>query len=415
MPIDGSGNFSRSYDFEQDRTDGIKILAARVDGEFDNYAAALNQGFWRTGIVPLSGNLKMGANKITGLGSGSASSPSTQFNSAATTGIYLSGANNLGIASNGVSVAEFSSVGFDGAGVVRAKGNGALSSGAGTELIYNASTQVGKVLAYDRGAVVFKPIVVEGSSVTLSASGVTTAVASSAGFSVAVGTRISGTNTQATGSGVEVLHNGTTGTVQAYDRSASLYQPLGLLGSAVILSPNGVNKAQFNPTGTPHSIVGDTGFTGNVTVSGNVTAGTLGISGASNLGPVNAGAVSISSLGVAGDVSIGGNIGLAGGLGVGTTLTVAGLTTLANLAVNSNQTIGGTLGVTSNATVGGTLGVTGLLTPSGGVAAHTVTGDITRNTMGPYLYHGTARASAKITVSSSSPSGGSDGDMWLQY
>lgn len=42
MPIDPSGHFTRLYNFQQDRDDDIRILASRMDGEFDNVAEALN-------------------------------------------------------------------------------------------------------------------------------------------------------------------------------------------------------------------------------------------------------------------------------------------------------------------------------------------------------------------------------------
>jgi hypothetical protein len=48
-------------------------------------------------------------------------------------------------------------------------------------------------------------------------------------------------------------------------------------------------------------------------------------------------------------------------------------------------------------------------------AGDTITGGLVRQSAGAHLYHGdSALASGKITVSTSAPSGGSDGDIWIQ-
>jgi hypothetical protein len=70
MPFDVAGNFTRSYNFQQDRDNGIKILAARVDGEFDNFATGMNAVFFRDGRVPMQADLRMNINRITGLADG---------------------------------------------------------------------------------------------------------------------------------------------------------------------------------------------------------------------------------------------------------------------------------------------------------------------------------------------------------
>lgn len=84
-----------------------------------------------------------------------------------------------------------------------------------------------------------------------------------------------------------------------------------------------------------------------------------------------------STLGIAGNTTVGGTLGVTGAVTaastlavtsnatVGGTLGVTGAVTASStLAVASNATVGGTLGVTGNATVGGTLHVTGKTTYS---------------------------------------------------
>lgn len=123
MPFDGSGNFSRLFSFTQDRNNGIKILASRVDGEFDNVASALNQGFFRTGIVGMTGDLNMGLNRLVGLSDGAAGNPATKFSADTTTGLYLAGYGKLGVAAGGAQRAVFDSNGLAVTGAVTVNGN----------------------------------------------------------------------------------------------------------------------------------------------------------------------------------------------------------------------------------------------------------------------------------------------------
>lgn len=102
MPFDGSGNFSRDYNWQQDRDNDIRILAERMDGEFDNYAGGLNQTFLRTGIVPMQGTLNMNNNSIIGITAGTAASPGIKFNGDPNSGFYLASLNSLGFSTNGL-------------------------------------------------------------------------------------------------------------------------------------------------------------------------------------------------------------------------------------------------------------------------------------------------------------------------
>jgi hypothetical protein len=107
MPFDVAGNFTRSYNFQQDRDNGIKILAARVDGEFDNFATGMNAVFFRDGRVPMQADLRMNINRITGLADGAVGSPALKFSTDANTGPYLDGLSRYAISVNGVQRAVF--------------------------------------------------------------------------------------------------------------------------------------------------------------------------------------------------------------------------------------------------------------------------------------------------------------------
>lgn len=113
MPFDGSGNFSRLYNWQQDRDNGIRILALRMDGECDNFASAFNLVFFRNGLVPMSGNLNMGQNFITGLGAGSAGALGLRFADDPTSGLYLDGVGTVGIGTNSVRRVGVSSAGIN--------------------------------------------------------------------------------------------------------------------------------------------------------------------------------------------------------------------------------------------------------------------------------------------------------------
>lgn len=101
MPFDASGNFSRLYSWESDRDGGVRILASRMDAEFDNFAGGMNQIFFRNGLVPMSGNLGMGQNSITGVAAGSVGAPSYRFADDPNTGVFLNGLGNYCVVTGG--------------------------------------------------------------------------------------------------------------------------------------------------------------------------------------------------------------------------------------------------------------------------------------------------------------------------
>jgi hypothetical protein len=101
MPYDGSGNFTRSYNWVNDKNNAIKITASRMDDEFDNYATALNQVMLRNGVVPFGGNINMGNNTIHSLGNGSVGTPAIRFQSDTTTGLYSPTAGQVALSAGG--------------------------------------------------------------------------------------------------------------------------------------------------------------------------------------------------------------------------------------------------------------------------------------------------------------------------
>ena len=70
MPFDPQGNFTRVMNWQDDAANSIPIVASRHDDEDDNFAQGLSNTLCRDGRAAMTGNLKMGSFKITGLGNG---------------------------------------------------------------------------------------------------------------------------------------------------------------------------------------------------------------------------------------------------------------------------------------------------------------------------------------------------------
>lgn len=72
MALNGSGTFSRLYNWVTDRNNTVKITASRMDAEFDGIATALSTALYRDGQAAATANLPLGGYKITGLGDATA-------------------------------------------------------------------------------------------------------------------------------------------------------------------------------------------------------------------------------------------------------------------------------------------------------------------------------------------------------
>ena len=68
MGYDGAGNYSRTHNFSADGSAGIKILAARMDAEFNDFASAMSLPVLRDGQNVPTANLPMGGFRHVGVG-----------------------------------------------------------------------------------------------------------------------------------------------------------------------------------------------------------------------------------------------------------------------------------------------------------------------------------------------------------
>lgn len=74
-----AGNFSRLYNWVDDKNNGIKINATRMDAEMDGMATGLSTCLLKDGTQTVTANIPMATFKFTGLGSGSAATDSANL------------------------------------------------------------------------------------------------------------------------------------------------------------------------------------------------------------------------------------------------------------------------------------------------------------------------------------------------
>lgn len=80
MPYNGTGTFTRVYNWQTDKANGVKIRADRMDTEDDGFATGLSTAITKDGQTTITANLPMGGFKHTGVASASAR---TEYASAA--------------------------------------------------------------------------------------------------------------------------------------------------------------------------------------------------------------------------------------------------------------------------------------------------------------------------------------------
>ena len=74
MAFNGSGTFTRIYNWVVDKANGINITASRMDTEFDGMATGLSTCITKDGQTTITANIPFANYKITGLGNGTARS-----------------------------------------------------------------------------------------------------------------------------------------------------------------------------------------------------------------------------------------------------------------------------------------------------------------------------------------------------
>lgn len=126
MPFNAQGDFTRLYDWEVDRDGGIKILANKMDQEFDSLAQGLND--ITHGNVAFSGPIKQL--------DGTVAAPSYTFKEDTNTGFYRPSEGVIAFSANGTKVVEFTSNGIEISGeTVWSSSNDGAGSGLDADLL----------------------------------------------------------------------------------------------------------------------------------------------------------------------------------------------------------------------------------------------------------------------------------------
>lgn len=381
MPFDASGNFSRLYDFEQDRNNGIKILASRVDGEFDNFAAGMNSVFFRSGSTSMTGDLNMGLNRIVGLGNGSVGNPALKWNTDPLSGVYLNGYGKVAVSATGVRAAEFSTLG--------ALFPGRIAVGA------NDFGQPGDVLIGQTGGVPANRVI--NMLTTSSTFSITTSSAPGGGTTMLA--------SWADGGQGPLIFANAGGEMGRFTATGAF--------DAKTIRQNGnpvYDSSTFNPAS--YATLSGAAFSGGISAP-SISTPFLTTNGISlNAGAGGAGASSITYSSNISNITV--------GIPQGQDLW----------RILDNQFAITCLSVTRGGITTGNVAATGAITQGGNQVWHagnfnpaqylalnggTMTGDILRSGAGAYMYQAAAGLSGRMSRGTAAPTGGSDGDMYFQY
>lgn len=99
MAWNGSGVFVRAYNWVADKAASIYIVASRMDGEFDNYKAGLENCLTRDGQNSPSTNISWNSKKITSLANGTAATDAANYGQV--TGVTTGNAFRKNLLTNG--------------------------------------------------------------------------------------------------------------------------------------------------------------------------------------------------------------------------------------------------------------------------------------------------------------------------
>ncbi len=372
MARNGSGTFIRLYDWTNDRDANIKILAERMDNEFDGVATALSQSIATDGQTTTSARIPF----ATGLSAvtGSAGTPSISFIGDTNTGLYSAAADTLDISCGGTKVCEFTSTGValpagpltltgtTGASPTPPLSFGSYIDSAGDVSVSHIDLWGG---IYGFGISNNQINIISGSAIGF----FTNSAFSAAKMTIA--------------SGGGVTMSGTLAVTGASTFSSRIFLPDGSAGSPSLafttdigidtglhhpgdgrlcVSTNAATRAEFNDSGLAVTgaltATGATTLSSTLSVSGNATINGLGVGNGITSGLYGDGTnLALRSYAGASPIYFqnqggAGTMGTwsTGGLSVSTPLTVGGAATLSStLAVTGAATLSSTLAVSSPA------------------------------------------------------------------
>ena len=293
MAFDGAGNFVRLYSWQDDRDNSVKISAVRMDAEFDGIATALSQCYVKDGQAAMTGDVRMGGNDVTGLGSGTLSLPSLAFAASVNSGVYWSGT-AVGIINAGTARLLATTTGVDVAGTFSATGTATLPTidyTTGVALQYGGAT---KLATTTTGVTVTGTAVIatinNATGVALQYGGATKLATTTTGATL-TGTLDATTINNAAG---VVLQYGGSTRISATSAGASVTGTLGVSGAFTASSTASITSTltvptinnatgvaiQYNGSTTLATVSGGASVTGTLAVSGKLTTAASAVGGA---------------------------------------------------------------------------------------------------------------------------------------
>jgi hypothetical protein len=120
MAYNGSGTFSRLYNWVVDRDASVPITASRVDAEMDGFATGLTTAITKDGQTTTSARIPFAVG--VGMSDGTVGTPAINFTADTDSGVYRIGANNIGVAVNGAKVLDVATTGLSVTGTMSSSG-----------------------------------------------------------------------------------------------------------------------------------------------------------------------------------------------------------------------------------------------------------------------------------------------------
>jgi hypothetical protein len=172
VAFNGSGTFNRIYNWVTDKSNTVPVTASRMDAEMDGMATGLSTAICRDGQSTATARIPFAAG--VGMSDGSVGTPAINFTGDTNSGVYLIGADNVGVAAGGAKVLDVGTAGLGVTGTLTASGAATLSSTAAVTGNFAVNTDKFTVAAASGNTVVAGTLDVDG---TLDVAGAQTGTA----------------------------------------------------------------------------------------------------------------------------------------------------------------------------------------------------------------------------------------------
>jgi microcystin-dependent protein len=110
VAFNGSGTFNRVHNWVTDKSNVVPVTASRMDAEMDGMATGLTTAICRDGQSTTTARIPFAAG--IGMSDGSVGTPAINFTGDTNSGIYVIGADNIGVAAAGAKVLDIATTGL---------------------------------------------------------------------------------------------------------------------------------------------------------------------------------------------------------------------------------------------------------------------------------------------------------------